>query len=378
MCKYTYTQGTLLTLLFLFISENLVESARGEISLAEIRAMVSDEINSLHSIRVKYTLAFKSHPPYKLGDGTSMREWIRQGDQRLTSLAPSRDAKGNWYGMLVTYDGHTTHSVVLDTQDPTKYAKVGQIRSFSQSDWTMVNPESFIGLSIMGTQDSLATLLGDPATSIVGHDVVDGMEAVHIALPNITELSGVQWKADAWLSPQRHYLPIKLHFQADPDQPAAKKVGLVANPHFTYRNLAWGQFVDKSLERQHEYPTHSEMDCALSLNTFKVTDLSINETIPLSTFQPQPQFGTEVIGRSTPNDPKQTVYIAGGDAAIAAHQRKLIANALNAIPAANTASARVDARPREGLWMSRLWKTALTASLLTIAYYFYRIRGEMS
>lgn len=351
---------------------------QAEHTLDEIRAIVSEELGSVHSIRLKYKTTITSHPPYNLGDGTLEIEWIRDGDKRLRVMKPRQGRDGRWFGSFRSYDGTTTHSVVFDANDPTKYAKVAQVKGFTAGDWKSTNPEFCLGQRILSTEESLITLLARPQATLLGAVEIDGFRCVHVDLGTVTESNGVEWAAKAWLSPDRHYLPVKLTFEANSEAPASKKVGLVPNPLVIFRNLKWGQFEDKALKRVRHYPTQSEFDCPLSLNVFEVTEISINEPALISEFQPQPQFGTEVILRTGPRDPYEQRYIAGGPEAVREHQKKLVEAAMKSVPTASGTETPVDARPNEGQWVTHMWKLALIFCLLTSGYCFYRSRRMSS
>jgi len=344
-----------------------------EASLHEVRNIVSEELQSIHSIRVKYLYSVESHPPYQIGKGTSECEWIRQGDQIFRYMKPKKFPGGNWIGRLQAFDGETCHSVTFDPEDPNRYKNLYRVHSPPPQDWNTTTPADFIGLRILDSSETLASMLAKEGVKIVGIEQVETESTLHLDLGVLVSPSGIEWKVHAWLLPDRRYLPAKLHFTADANLPKSKEVGLASNPFYSLRCLKWGKFKDNQFGQLRDFPTLATKDNTLGLLTFETTDLTFNEPIPDSQFRVSPHIGTEVTERANPTDPDQKVWIEGGGPAAGARQRELVKNASESAEVAAVKPPSndliVDARPNEGNWAYRLRLFAFVACGITITLY---------
>jgi hypothetical protein len=339
----------------------------------QISRSLNSQYDSIKSLCVKYTDVSTAKPGLNVSEGTTHVEWIRQGELELKQNQPTQTAKGVWLTTWHAFDGKTMSKVILDRKDPQRIATLRRSPGYVSAEWDGTVPPELLGWRISYSEDSLAEVVLKQDAVLHGVESVDGVDCVHFEHQYSSARSGHPFILNAWLDPPIDYLPRKIRIEPAPDL-TRNREALAVGAVLEYRNLDWMTIPTDTVDGPFHFPRRSKRETHFQSAEITVTEVNLNQQVPVSRFQPQPQYGTLVVELRKAGDTSPKQWIHGGDSAVSDHRRELINKARQESVAAAQSLEKpsINARPKSAAWLPMIWVVTLFLSAITVGVYLWQ------
>lgn len=308
-------------LLFCVAGSPFSRSAHAALTLDDVRAMLSEQLSSLESVRVQYHL--------QRSESEEDWIWLQDGQRRLVRRVRQENPNLRapiylWY----SFDGKNGYDITYDPERPDHMRSISKLGDVPRFYWQQYSPAHWLGLALLSRPDSLAMLLEQDAARVVGEVDLDGSRCVHVDLGAEGQARGASFRWEVWLDPARGGLPRRIRRVPDDSTETGRR--LLAEGYETVMDVERFERVrDHATESERWFPMEMTMrgaESRLSM-TLNVTSLELNRPIPKGEFVPQPEFGTLVADLTVPPKHPRRYRMEGGEAAVEAMRRAAVERA---------------------------------------------------
>jgi hypothetical protein len=333
-------------------------------TIDEVRSHVDETLGSIVTAMVKYRRSQSIDPesPVDLAGVDSIDwqdyvwTWWMDGEQRAMESEPKQFADSErWSHVYRTFDGRRQYQAGYSREDPQRMTKLTILPEpdVLLHDFTV---ETWLGLHLTWTDQTLLSLLDRPDASVAAWEPVGGSPCVHVELGSGRSRTGDELSWSVWLDPARDWLPRRIMTRWDAGT-------LTTNEEvrtYTQEVNRFRRVSDRLLERDRWFPEQFFGRFFVRAD-YEVLDVAVNEASPPNLFAIEPRPGTEVTDRNLEDPRASRVWVQGGSAELADIRGEIVEEARNMAPGGG---ASADAAPRAASSLATY--TWLMAALLAV------------
>lgn len=171
------------------------------VTLAELRTAYRSAIGSISTLEVHYTHEHSSTP------GGRLNHWYRSG-KKFRHVEDLSDSESGAY----CHDGVLYFSLRLTDGEYDNVQVNGELNLVFEMN---LHPEVLLGVDVLGTELSLAELLGESEATVVGQETVEGVPCWHIRGPALDTHYDTRNRVRAFLDPEKDCLPRRIVVHGD-------------------------------------------------------------------------------------------------------------------------------------------------------------------
>lgn len=303
-----------------FSSEFVFASAP---SLSEIRQGMAEYQRTINSLSVVYKVR-ESVDWQFMGMEQKVAQqwtWMISGRKRLLKNDVSEGVGSTPFVRCWTsYDGAKEYMVYFHKNDDSLVRMI-EVSPGETIDLVtgqhMASAFGWTNLDQKGKHSVISLLHRANHNTTVEDDAIDGIKYAKVRLGEVGQFTpdGPQHEAIVWFSPSNHFLPRRIAIvpvvSGTPNSKGAVELPTGSFPDFL-DVLEYVQVPDLLFNRRLWVPRRFQRR-ALFSHEVTVETISVNESIPAATFEPEMPFGAEICQRESGSATSKTRYVGGDD-----------------------------------------------------------------